>query len=113
MVDTAYGPSRELAKGLLHRFGVTHTFYDPLIGDGIEELMQQSVYPNPTTGIVNLPQIENLTWQLFDAKGRMIAEGATEKQIDFRALRLAEQTYTLRLMSKDASTSVKLVYFDR
>ena len=80
---------------------------------GIEELMQQSVYPNPTTGIVNLPQIENLTWQLFDAKGRMIAEGATEKQIDFRALRLAEQTYTLRLMSKDASTSVKLVYFDR
>ena len=23
MVDTAYGPSRELAKGLLHRFGVT------------------------------------------------------------------------------------------
>ena len=40
MVDSAYGPSRQLAKGLLQRLGVAHTLYDPLIGAGIQELMQ-------------------------------------------------------------------------
>jgi cystathionine beta-lyase len=60
MVDTAYGPSRELAKGLLHRFGVTHTFYDPLIADGIEELMQ------PETRVVFTEAPGSITFEMQD-----------------------------------------------
>ena len=38
LVDSAYDPTRTLANGLLERFGITTTFYDPLIGAGIAEL---------------------------------------------------------------------------
>lgn len=34
-----YGPNRLLSKTLLARFGVTTTFYDPLIGAGIADLI--------------------------------------------------------------------------
>lgn len=60
MVDSAYGPSRELAKGLLKRFGVTHTFYDPLIGAGIEELMQ------PNTRVVFTESPGSITFEMQD-----------------------------------------------
>jgi len=39
MVDTAYGPSRLLCDGLLKRFGVKTTYYDPMIGAGIAGLI--------------------------------------------------------------------------
>ena len=37
---SVYFPSRQLASRLLSRFGVTATFYDPLIGSGISGLFQ-------------------------------------------------------------------------
>ena len=40
MTDSAYGPTRALANGLLKRMGVETTFYDPWIGAGIADLMQ-------------------------------------------------------------------------
>ncbi|MGN6268686.1 MAG: cystathionine beta-lyase [Sphingomonas sp.] len=39
MVDSAYEPSRAMARGLLARFGITTRFYDPMIGAGIAELI--------------------------------------------------------------------------
>jgi cystathionine beta-lyase len=39
MVDTAYGPTRALCESLLKRFGVTTTYYDPMIGAGIDALI--------------------------------------------------------------------------
>jgi cystathionine beta-lyase len=38
LADSVYDPTRNLASGLLKRFGVTTTFYDPLIGAGIASL---------------------------------------------------------------------------
>ena len=38
LVDSAYDPTRNLAKGMLKRFGITTRFYDPMIGAGIAEL---------------------------------------------------------------------------
>jgi cysteine-S-conjugate beta-lyase len=38
MVDSAYGPTRALCDSVLKRFGVTTTYYDPLLGEGIEAL---------------------------------------------------------------------------
>lgn len=37
--DSAYDPTRRLAAGVLKRFGVTTTFYDPCVGAGIAELI--------------------------------------------------------------------------
>ena len=42
MTDSAYGPTRSLAKGLLKRMGVETAFYDPCIGAGIADLMRDN-----------------------------------------------------------------------
>ena len=76
----------------------------------IEEFMEQSAYPNPTTGIINLPQIENLTWQLFDGTGRLVAEGSGEDKLDLRILELAEQIVSLRLLSNRHQKTLKISY---
>ncbi|MBC9034212.1 cystathionine beta-lyase [Sphingomonas sp. JC676] len=38
LVDSAYDPTRNLAAGMLKRFGIATTFYDPMIGAGIADL---------------------------------------------------------------------------
>ncbi|MCX8476926.1 MAG: cystathionine beta-lyase [Sphingomonas sp.] len=38
LADSVYDPTRSLAGGLLKRFGIATTFYDPLIGAGIADL---------------------------------------------------------------------------
>jgi cysteine-S-conjugate beta-lyase len=40
MVDSAYDPTRSLCDGLLKRFGVETSYYDPLIGSEIGTLMR-------------------------------------------------------------------------
>jgi len=72
--------------------------------------LRDAIYPNPTTGIVNLPQIDNLKWQLFDATGRLVAEGSGGNQIDLRAFGLAEQTYNLSFLTSDKMISFPLMY---
>ncbi|WP_240464870.1 cystathionine beta-lyase [Paraferrimonas sp. SM1919] len=42
MVDTVYEPTRDFCDKMLANLGVTTTYYDPLIGAGIEELVQQN-----------------------------------------------------------------------
>lgn len=39
MVDSAYAPTRMLCDSLLRRYGVTTRYYDPLVGEGIAELI--------------------------------------------------------------------------
>ena len=77
---------------------------------GIEEYLRHSIYPNPTTGIIHLPQIDNLNWELMDVTGRVVSKGSGEIQIDIRVLGLPEQTYTLRLITEEIQTSIKLMY---
>ncbi len=40
VTDSAYRPTRSLCNGLLERMGIETTFYDPLIGSGIADLMK-------------------------------------------------------------------------
>ena len=40
--QSIYGPNRKLSNMLLSRFGVETTFYDPLIGAGIAELIREN-----------------------------------------------------------------------
>lgn len=42
MTDSVYRPSRRFCDQLLARFGVETTYYDPLIGAGISELMRDN-----------------------------------------------------------------------
>lgn len=42
MVDTVYGPTRAFCDGLLARSGVTTTYYDPLVGAGIADLIRDN-----------------------------------------------------------------------
>jgi len=49
--DSAYGPTRRLCEEFLKRFGVETTYYDPMIGSGIAELVR----PNTKTIYVESP----------------------------------------------------------
>ena len=42
MSDNAYDPSRSMATGFLKRFGITHSFFDPLDLDGFGELVEET-----------------------------------------------------------------------
>jgi cystathionine beta-lyase len=39
MVDSVYGPTRRFCDGLLRRYGIATRYYDPLVGEGIGELI--------------------------------------------------------------------------
>src|SRR5690242_8477312 len=42
VTDSAYGPTRTFCDQVLTRFGVTTTYYDPLVGADIAALMQEN-----------------------------------------------------------------------
>jgi cysteine-S-conjugate beta-lyase len=60
MVDTVYGPSRRFCDEILPRHGVSTTYYDPLIGAGIEALMR------PETQLVFCEAPGSLTFEMQD-----------------------------------------------
>lgn len=60
ITDSVYGPTRFLAQGLLKRFGVSTTFYDPLVGRGIEALIR------PNTKVIYLESPGSLTFEVQD-----------------------------------------------
>ena len=76
MVDSVYQPSRSICQALLARFGVQTTYYDPLIGAGINELIR------PETRLVYAESPGSLTFEVQDippiveaahARGVMVA----------------------------------------
>lgn len=60
MVDSAYGPARRFCNGALKRMGVETTYYDPLIGAGIEALLK------PNTKVVFCESPGSLTFEVQD-----------------------------------------------
>lgn len=60
MTDSCYGPTREFCDGDLARFGVTTTYYDPLIGGGIAALIR------PETRVVFLESPGSITFEVQD-----------------------------------------------
>ena len=51
VTDSVYQPTRKFCDGILKRYGVTVTYYDPLIGGGIAALIQ----PNTRAVFVEAP----------------------------------------------------------
>ncbi|HEU4962219.1 MAG TPA: cystathionine beta-lyase [Sphingomonas sp.] len=70
LVDSAYEPTRAMARGLLKRFGVTTRFYDPLIGAGIAELIGKK------TRSIFLESPGSLTFQVQDVPAIVAAAKA-------------------------------------
>jgi cystathionine beta-lyase len=60
MVDNVYGPTRKFCDTLLSRFGVETTYYEPLIGPGIANLIR------PNTRVVFLESPGSLTFEMQD-----------------------------------------------
>jgi cystathionine beta-lyase len=70
MADHVYGPSRALASGLLARFGVETTFYDPMIGAGISDLFRDN------TRILFMESPGSLTFEVQDVPALVAAAKA-------------------------------------
>ncbi|EWG66729.1 MULTISPECIES: cystathionine beta-lyase [unclassified Enterobacter] len=60
MTNTAYEPSQDFCTKMLSKLGVTTGWFDPLIGEGIAELIQ------PNTRIVFLESPGSLTMEVHD-----------------------------------------------
>jgi cystathionine beta-lyase len=60
VTDSAYLPTRQSCDLLLRRFGVETTYYDPLIGAGIADLIR------PNTRVVYLESPGSLTFEVQD-----------------------------------------------
>jgi cysteine-S-conjugate beta-lyase len=90
ITDSAYGPTRAFCDQVLTRFGVTTTYYDPLIGGGIAALMQ------PNTRAVFTEAPGSLSFEMQDipaiakaahAKGALVLMDNTwATPLYFRAL---------------------------
>jgi cystathionine beta-lyase len=71
IVDSTYFPTRRLCNGLLAGFGIEVTFYDPLIGAKIADLIR------PNTRLVYLESPGSLTFEVQDVPA--IAKAAHAK----------------------------------
>ena len=60
VTDNAYGPARRFSNTTLKNFGVETTFFDPMIGAGIEKLMR------PNTKVVYLEAPGSQTFEVQD-----------------------------------------------
>ncbi|GGP83744.1 cystathionine beta-lyase [Shewanella ulleungensis] len=60
MVDTAYEPTRDLCNKMLAGFGIETTYYDPMIGAGIRELIR------PNTKVLFLESPGSITMEVQD-----------------------------------------------
>jgi cysteine-S-conjugate beta-lyase len=73
VTDSAYGPTRNFARGTLKRYGVAATFFDPLVGRGIEALIQAN------TRVIYVESPGSLTFEVQDVPA--IAEVAHRRGI--------------------------------
>ncbi len=60
LTESCYGPTRAFCHGMLKRFGVDYTIYDPCIGAGIESLIR------PNTKLIFLESPGSLTFEVQD-----------------------------------------------
>ena len=97
VTDSAYGPTRIFCDQILTRLGITVTYYDPLIGAGIDELIR------PNTRLVYLESPGSLSFEMQDTAA--IAKVAHSKE----ALVLIDNTWATPLYFRPLDHDVDLV----
>ena len=70
MVDSVYEPTRAFCRNVLAPMGITTRFYDPLVGDGIDALIQ------PNTAAIFLESPGSLTFEVQDVPAIVAAAKA-------------------------------------
>ena len=88
MVDSAYSPTREFCDSVLRRLGVTTTYYDPLIGSRVAELIRSN------TRVIFTESPGSLTFEVQDIPA--IAEAAHKRDV----LVLMDNTWATPLFFK-------------
>lgn len=73
LVDSCYGPTRRFANKMLTRMGIEVTYYDPLIGGAIRELIR------PETKVIFAESPGSLTFEVQDIPA--IAEEAQRRGV--------------------------------
>lgn len=73
MIDSVYAPTRNICDGLLKRFGIETTYFDPLIGEGLAALIR------PNTKVIFLEAPGSLTFEMPDVPA--IARLARERDL--------------------------------
>ncbi|WP_375465253.1 cystathionine beta-lyase [uncultured Methylobacterium sp.] len=74
VTDSAYRPTRNFCNGVLARFGVETTYYDPLVGAGIADLMRE----NTRAVLVEAPGSQSFEMQDVPAIAQAVhARGGT------------------------------------
>lgn len=63
MVDSVYGPTRRFCDSVLRRYGVETRYYDPLVGEGIGELIGEK------TRAIFMESPGSLTFEVQDVPG--------------------------------------------
>ena len=96
VTDSAYGPTRNFGNQVLSRLGVAVTYYDPLVGAAIAELMQ------PNTRAVFLESPGSLSFEMQDVAA--IAAAAHAKD----ALVLMDNTWASPLYFRPLDHGVDL-----
>ncbi len=94
VTDSVYGPTRAFCNNVLSKFGVETTFYDPLIGSGISELMR----PNTTIVFTESPGS-----QTFEMQDIPAIAGAAHKK---NAIVIMDNTWASPLYYKPFSHGV-------
>jgi cystathionine beta-lyase len=70
MVDSVYGPTRKFCDTWLPRYGVSTTYYDPMIGADIADLIR------PETSVVFIESPGSITFEVQDVPAIAAAGGA-------------------------------------
>lgn len=71
VTDSAYGPTREFCQSTLPRYGIEASFYDPCVGEAIEESFR------PNTRLLFLESPGSLTFEVQDV--RLLAQIARRR----------------------------------
>ncbi|MDP6342625.1 MAG: cystathionine beta-lyase, partial [Alphaproteobacteria bacterium] len=78
VVDTVYGPTRRFCDQVATRFNIETTYYDPLIGAGIAELMRD----NTRVVFVEAPGSQTFEMQDIPAIAEVAHEGGATVMMD-------------------------------
>lgn len=91
MVDSVYEPTRTFCDDTLARFGVETTYYDPLIGNGIADLMK----PNTTVVFTESPGSHT-----FEIQDLPAIATAVHAKSDGKAVVMIDNTWASPLFHK-------------
>jgi cystathionine beta-lyase len=97
VVDSCYGPTRRFCTGMLARFGVRTTFYDPRVGADIGALIE------PATRLVFLESPGSLTFEVQDVPAIVAAARA------HGVLTMIDATWATPLLLKPLRLGVDIV----